>query len=229
VGLRAMPRWSPDGRTLAFYLGRGLGPTRIYVANADGSRRREIVRGSRINFCLNPVWSPDGKKLACTVDCDLDFMSIFVVNRDGTGRKELTPRNWSFDPAWRPKSRTILFLSTLRDARGNARGAFRLFLMNADGSNRRQIRGNYPEPDPSRLGEGPGPEWSPDGNEIYFLSNRALNVMKANGTQLWKLTPAGMTTGNFELSPNGRMIAVSGATRGARPRPGGLGDSGGLL
>jgi dipeptidyl aminopeptidase/acylaminoacyl peptidase len=214
-GLYATPRWSPDGRKIAFYVpGGGTRASRILVANADGSRRREIVRAGRYDSCLDPVWSPDGKKLVYTVDCELDFMSIFVVNRDGTGRRKLTPGNWSLDPAWRPKSRTILFMSS---PRGPARGiSFRLFLMNADGSKRRRILGDYPGPDPSRLGEGPGAEWSPDGKEIFFLSGRALYAMKANGTQVRKLTPAGMTMGNFELSPDGRMVAASGAERGAR-------------
>jgi Tol biopolymer transport system component len=217
AGLTAMPRWSPDGRKLALYVsGGGIRPVRLFVANADGSGRRVIVRAGRYDYCLDPVWSPDGKKLAYTVDCDLDFMSIFVVNRDGSGRRKLTPRNWSFDPAWRPKTRTILFLSSPTAGRGTRRLFFRLFLMNADGSKRRRIPGDYPVPDPSRLGEGPGPEWSPDGKKVFFLSGRALYVMEANGTDLRELTPGGMTMGNFELSPNGRMVAASGAERGAR-------------
>jgi Tol biopolymer transport system component len=209
----AIPYYSPDGRKIAFYTGgNGTRATRLYVENADGGGRHEIARLSPYDTCLDPVWSPDGKKLAYTLDCDLDFMSILVVNRDGTGRRRLTPGNWALDPAWSPSGRMILFTSNP----GKGHAAWRLFLIDPAGRKRHRIRGSYPEPDLSRLGYGPGAEWSRDGKRIFFLSYHSLHVMNASGTNVRDLTPNDMTMGDFELSPDGRTIAAVGATRGAR-------------
>ena len=57
----SQPRWSPDGRQIAFVTKRD-GDTDIYVMNADGSRQRNLTRtpggGRRESL---PVWSPAQK------------------------------------------------------------------------------------------------------------------------------------------------------------------------
>jgi Tol biopolymer transport system component len=68
------PRWSPDGRQLGF-LGtrRGLTDlettmedTHVWVANKDGSGRREL--GAAVdNRQVGASWSPDGRAVYCTV------------------------------------------------------------------------------------------------------------------------------------------------------------------
>ncbi|HKR24926.1 MAG TPA: amidohydrolase, partial [Allosphingosinicella sp.] len=56
------PRFSPDGRLIAFTSDRGGGDN-IWVMNADGSGARAITRE---NFRLlnAPTWSPDGQYIA---------------------------------------------------------------------------------------------------------------------------------------------------------------------
>lgn len=55
------PRWSPDGRTLAFVSTRGDKP-QIFLIEADGGEARPLT--AHPNGASNPVWSPDGKRLA---------------------------------------------------------------------------------------------------------------------------------------------------------------------
>jgi dipeptidyl aminopeptidase/acylaminoacyl peptidase len=55
------PRWSPDGRTLAFVSSRNDKP-QIFLIGMDGGEARAIT--SMPNGATNPVWSPDGKRLA---------------------------------------------------------------------------------------------------------------------------------------------------------------------
>jgi Tol biopolymer transport system component/DNA-binding winged helix-turn-helix (wHTH) protein len=58
------PRWSPDGRSIAF---EGLRPNRtsaIFLVSPDGGTPRELVPDDRNQF--DPMWSPDGKLLAFT-------------------------------------------------------------------------------------------------------------------------------------------------------------------
>jgi Tol biopolymer transport system component len=54
------PRWSPDGRWIAFQSNRG-GSYSVWLVRADGQGLRELPRGT--GDLLYPVWSPDGDQL----------------------------------------------------------------------------------------------------------------------------------------------------------------------
>ena len=56
-----MPRWSPDGKRIAFYGGSPGKPTKIYVVSADAGSPRQVTRGDRND--ADPTWSPDGNSL----------------------------------------------------------------------------------------------------------------------------------------------------------------------
>ena len=60
------PRWSADGKQLAFISARD-GDPQVYVANADGSGVRQLTRWPG---GVQPpmVWAPDGKRLAVVAD-----------------------------------------------------------------------------------------------------------------------------------------------------------------
>jgi eukaryotic-like serine/threonine-protein kinase len=59
------PRWSPDGRLVAFARGssaaRGISPASLWVMNPDGSNPRQVAPASSMNGFFS--WSPDGKAL----------------------------------------------------------------------------------------------------------------------------------------------------------------------
>ena len=62
------PRWSPDGRSIAFF-GRTGDSSGVMVARADGSAPRFLARVSGTNAVLPSTgerlaWSPDGKQIA---------------------------------------------------------------------------------------------------------------------------------------------------------------------
>lgn len=59
------PRWSPDGKKLAFFSNRG-GPWEIWQYTMDGGQLTQLTRGA-MGTTAWPVWSPDGKKLAYTI------------------------------------------------------------------------------------------------------------------------------------------------------------------
>ena len=62
------PRWSPDGKLIAFTDGSNgdrrhmtyFGPQRIYVASADGGSPMLLLAG----YFGDPTWSPDGRSIA---------------------------------------------------------------------------------------------------------------------------------------------------------------------
>ena len=57
-----MPRWSPDGRRLAFYSNRSGNFDAIWLINSDGSGLQQLTHTSK--SATRPVWSPDGTRLA---------------------------------------------------------------------------------------------------------------------------------------------------------------------
>jgi len=58
------PRWSPDGRSIAFTSNRG-GTYQIYVMDADGGNVRRVTSGP--DDAIEEGWHPDGKRIAYTV------------------------------------------------------------------------------------------------------------------------------------------------------------------
>ena len=55
------PRWSPDGRTLAFLSDRDEG-TQIYLIAIDGGEGKRLTEGK--NSVRSFEWSPDGSQIA---------------------------------------------------------------------------------------------------------------------------------------------------------------------
>ncbi|MXP10312.1 amidohydrolase family protein [Pseudoblastomonas halimionae] len=53
------PRWSPDGRRIAFTSDRGGGDN-IWIMNADGSDKKQLTKES-FRLLNQPNWSPDGR------------------------------------------------------------------------------------------------------------------------------------------------------------------------
>jgi Tol biopolymer transport system component len=67
--IEAAPRWSSDGTQIAFQAGTvdakgNFITSGIYMMNADGSDRIELVPADSVN--MRPVWSPDGAYIAFT-------------------------------------------------------------------------------------------------------------------------------------------------------------------
>jgi Tol biopolymer transport system component len=52
------PRWSPDGRRIAFVSDRD-GGSNLWIMNADGTQPRQLSRGRKDTF-ISPAWLPDG-------------------------------------------------------------------------------------------------------------------------------------------------------------------------
>jgi dipeptidyl aminopeptidase/acylaminoacyl peptidase len=57
------PRWSPDGRRLAFVSTRDDERGQIYVINLDGGEAQQVT--TLPNGASDPAWSPDGARIAC--------------------------------------------------------------------------------------------------------------------------------------------------------------------
>jgi len=68
------PRWSPDGKKIAFYSTRG-GTYQIWMVNADGSGFQQITDDPK-GVIYFPVWAPDGAGFYGTQDSILQYVEV---------------------------------------------------------------------------------------------------------------------------------------------------------
>ena len=203
------PRWSPDGRFIAFLSDRG-GADDVYVMRADGSGVRALTAGGG-GYLFQPSWSPDGRRVAAARDDELG-RSIYVLELGGGAPVRLAKSAFSVDdmPSWSPDGSRIAFRSSASGGPGGF--APLVHVMNADGSGRTAIT-------PPEAGGVLGVAWSPDGRRIAAAAEAAgdvgrVLVVNADGTGLAALpqvTDAACC--GLAWSPDGRRL-VYGASDG---------------
>lgn len=152
------PVWSPDGDWLAFYRGGSM-----IVARADGSSARIVTTGAYGYY----AWSPDGTRLLFVRSNNNGTWSLWMVGADGTDEHLVYRGGYLGDPAWSPLGDRIAFRHSApsTDYQGS-----RVFTMDTDGTDLQQVT-FHAKPDwPFQRDS--GPEWSPDGQRLVFISDR---------------------------------------------------------
>jgi eukaryotic-like serine/threonine-protein kinase len=83
------PRWSPDGKQIAYSGARPNTPNHIYVVSADGGVPREVTKGNRDE--VSPDWSPDGNSLTFgNVSSELEGAAPTAIHQLNLGTGEIT-------------------------------------------------------------------------------------------------------------------------------------------
>jgi dipeptidyl aminopeptidase/acylaminoacyl peptidase len=91
VGSETMPRWSPDGKTLAFVSGREEKLTQIYLLPTDGGEG-EKVTDLPPGSIADVQWSPDGTRLAFTFRPQDEEWTEKATEARKTAKKSSPPR-----------------------------------------------------------------------------------------------------------------------------------------
>jgi TolB protein len=122
----------------------------IQATNDALDAKNRLVTFDYLNpYYFDPDWQPHGGQIAFMMR-GASHWEIYVVNPDGSGMTALTrPKTALVDqlpsnvaPAWSPDGKHIVFLSN-RQSDGNA-GDWHIWVMDADGSNQRQLPINVP-------------------------------------------------------------------------------------
>jgi dipeptidyl aminopeptidase/acylaminoacyl peptidase len=175
------PSISPDGSLIAFVSFDEHLQLGIYLMNIDGTDRMRLAGGgTAYSF---PAWSPDGQQLVFQATIN-ELFDLYIINSDGTGLRKLT-NDMSLDtqPEWSPDGQQIAFISDRTfDPEGFVRqgASYEIYVMNSDASNIRRLTNN------EQLDR--SPVWSPDGQQIAFVSNSNLYLMNSDGTDLRQIT-----------------------------------------
>ena len=184
-GAAEYPRWSPDGRWVAFQLPRAFGsggrptsgPIDLWVIRPNGTGRRRLLDAGALNHAgeIAPEdnawdWSPDSRSIAFQREVPEDRSSseLAVVDVETGAVRRLTP---GWHPDWAPRGRLVAAV----DDGG-------IFVVDARTAARRRIARNGRR-------HFDVPVWSPDGRRIAFYDGDPtfLYVVDSDGSRRRRL------------------------------------------
>jgi dipeptidyl aminopeptidase/acylaminoacyl peptidase len=243
---------SPDGQRIAYtavYRERPGPPhTRAFLLDVRSGREQRLDDDARPIGALS--WSPDGTALAFRGQADEGY-GLVVARPDGTQRRLLAPLGWTNHPlpwtgdshSWSPDGKRIAFVSAVESRSGppttdpveitrylykphtaggnppfNDGRRLQLFVVDVKGgaAARRLTDSAYHDH---------SPVWSPRGDEVAFLSNRAADpdrvfnydvfAVAVEGGAVRRLTDTPSAEYAPSWSPDGRQLGYL-ATK--RPR-----------
>jgi dipeptidyl aminopeptidase/acylaminoacyl peptidase len=156
------PRWSPDGKYLAFLSKRNEDRTYVWLLNRLGGEAEALVE--TVQDVKDFAWSPDGKRIVLILQDpspeDLkaagERSSEKTENKETKDKKPKAQRPWVID-RYQFKEDEIGYLERLRT---------HLYVFDLASKTLTQVTsGDFDDEHPA---------WSPDGKSIAFSSNRSL-------------------------------------------------------
>jgi len=187
------PNWTRDGKSL-LYNSQGL----MYRFNLKNSSIKKINTDFANNNNNDHVISFDGDKLGISHHAEeaKGESVIYTLPIEGGTPEKITPQAPSYLHGWSPDDNKLIYT-------GRRKGKYNIYKIPIK-SNKNEIRLTNTE------GLDDGSEYTPDGEYIYFNSNRTGTM------QIWRMKPDGsekeqVTTDKFNdwfphISPDGKSI-----------------------
>jgi TolB protein len=185
------PRWSSDGRQLAYVSFEGQRSS-IYIQNVANGSRHVVASFSGINGA--PAWSPDNSKLAVVLS-KTGVPKIYVLNLANNQVSPITD-GYSIDtePRWSPDGKNILFTS-------NRSGGPQIYQVSVWGGAAKRVtfNGNY----------NASGVYTPDGKSIVLLhqDNGVFSIARLDlGTHQFDILTDTTRDQSPSVAPNGDML-----------------------
>jgi dipeptidyl aminopeptidase/acylaminoacyl peptidase len=149
----------------------------IFAVDVGSKETRQLTKGNTDEHSID--WSPDGKELLYLTNPEPnqdEFFNydVFALKLADNSVRRITATEFNeYNPQWSPDGKQILFRGTRRGLtdRETTMEDTHVWVMNADGSNRREIGAVIDQ----RQGS---PKWAPDGNSVYFtVQERGSNYL----------------------------------------------------
>ncbi len=199
------PAFSPDGSQIAFRSERDGGG--LFVMGATGESPRRVTSEG-----FDPRWSPDGAMLVYATEGITDpsarnLSSEVWAVRVSDGQKTRLCQEDGVQPSWSPSGARIAFWGLA--PKGGQRD---LYTVSAQGGERTPVLED--------AATDWNPVWSPDGQWLYFCSNRGGNMGvwrvrideptgKAQDQPELVTVAPGVEAGFLSLSRDGRRLALA--------------------
>ena len=185
----SQPRWSPDGKYLSFVSSRqGSTNSQIWLMDRRGGEGKQLTNLK--GDLREYAWSPDGKRLVLAIK---------------------TPENTDTSKNKMPKPYVMDKYHFKQDVEGYLQSLpTHLYLFDVNTKKLDTLtQGEFNETNPA---------WSPDGQQIAFVSNRTVEPDKNQNTDLWvisakvnapikRLTNWSGSDSSPQWSPDGQQIA----------------------
>ena len=198
----AQPRWSPDGRLIAFARGssasREFSAAALWVMNPDGSNPRQVADRASMNGFFR--WSPDGRALVAVSPADTQ---LYRIGLDGQTRR-LTNEPGILGIGIESRDGAWLVVQATNPVRGDVE----LRAVPADGSAASRLVAGTP-------GDDVHPMLSPSGRWLFWIVDHR-NIFRVPGpaqgwrpeapTQVTSFPESGLFLEDPQLSSDGREI-----------------------
>ncbi|MDE0314055.1 MAG: hypothetical protein OXM61_04065 [Candidatus Poribacteria bacterium] len=157
------PRWSPDGKRIAFTrrVDKGQSTFELFIMNADGTNVQRLTDNSVLD--VDSSWAPDGKRIAFS-SVRSGRWEVHVIDLATLHVTQLTDiedgGKGAVSPDWSPDGTQIVY-EKFTDS-----GIRSIYVMSANGEDQRPLL-----PDPKEDDEATDkylPRWSADGKRILF-------------------------------------------------------------
>lgn len=204
------PRWSPDGKYLAFLSARGegadeedsKGKTQVWILHREGGEAQQLT--DTIQDVDDFVWSPSGDRLVLTLQ-DPTADELEAAKNGDAAKAKPKPRPFVIDRL-QFKEDEIGYLDRRRK---------HLYVFTLAGHKLTQVTsGDYDDTEPA---------WSPDGRSLAFASNRTPEPDSNFNSSIWtvsadnsdqgkslvRITTGTGTDGSPAWSPDGKWIAFT--------------------